>query len=347
MKNSFWISLILLVSSCVPAIAQVAVSVAPARIGSISLMIPFSGEVKPFAEAILTPDVAGRVQQVTAENGQKVTAGEGLVILEKDRRLLEVRKAEVSIKTAQQKLDEARKDFERKKVLFDKKVLSDKVFDEAETAYLTAQSSLKHAQAVLDLEKLNLERSSIRAPISGFFTNRQVEPGQGVSSGMTLGTIIQIDKVKVVARIPETRINQVKIGQKVFIQNDGTGHVLFINPYGDTSRAFAVEIEVANPEQLLKPRMFVKGDIQAELFEDVPLVPTSSVIAEEGRQIVYVIEQEKVVRRVVEVIARHEGFCLVRPMMEGERVVTVGAAGLADGAAVAVTNQAEKTETLK
>jgi RND family efflux transporter MFP subunit len=350
MKNSFWILLILLISRINAVGAQVPVGVEPARIGSISLLIPFSGEVKPFAEAYLTPDVGGRVQQVTVENGQKVTAGDALIHLEKERRALEVRKAEVNLKMAQQRLDEARKDFERKKVLFDKKVLSDKVYDEAETGFLTAQSTLKAAQVMLDLEKLNLERSLIRAPITGIFTNRQVEPGQGVAAGMTLGTIIQIDRVKVVAKIPETTINQVKVGQQVFIQGDGVGKVLFINPYGDASRAFAVEIEVPNTEQILKPRMFVKGDIQVEFFDGVPLVPTSAVLTEDGRQTVYLVEGTgpmKAVRRVVQLLARVGEHCLVRPMAIGERVVTVGAGNLSDGTAITITNQAESTEATK
>ena len=158
MKNSCWILLILLISRVIPAGAEVAVCVEPAQVGSIALQIAFSGEVKPFAEAYLTPDVGGRVERVSVENGQEVPAGEGLVFLEKERRSLEVRKAEVNLKMAQQRLDESKRDYERKKVLFDKKVLADKVFDEAETGFLTAQSAVKHAQTELDLEKLKLDK---------------------------------------------------------------------------------------------------------------------------------------------------------------------------------------------
>ncbi len=341
MKRFLQISLIWLAISQT-AYGAVAVSCQLVQTGGIKDKISFSGEVKPFAEAFVTPELAGRVEKVHVEVGQPVKSGEALITLDKDRDILAVKLAEIGLKISEQKVVEAQKDYARKKILYEKKVLNDKAFEEAETNYLNSVSYVKQAQAKLDLEKLNLDRETLRSPMNGFFVNRMVQPGQGVTPGVSLGRIIDLSKVYIEAKIPEHLINKVKIGQACLLETSHEGKVSFINLYGDDARSFLVKIRCENPDQKLKANMFVKGEILVEHFQNIPLIPLSAVITNGNNAFVFVEEGGKARKREVEILARDSGNCYARGVEVGENLIVEGSASLSDGSDLSIEGRGEK-----
>lgn len=339
--NKRRILLLMAVMCCSHAalLAQVTVTVATSLVksGSIREAISFSGQVKPYEESWVTPDVTGRVAKILVENGQAVKSGAPVVLLDADRLNIAVRMSEAGLRRAEAELKEKKKDFERRSILMEKKVLNEKAFDEAEAEATKAEIEVQSQKAALDLDRLNLDRTSIRAPISGFFTSRNVFLKQSVSPGMLLGKVVDIGRVYIDAKIPENQINRISIGQKAAVNSAHSGTVAFIDLYGDDSRSFLVRILVDNADLKLKPNMFISGTITLKEFTEVPLIPITALTGPADAPVVYVIEGTRARMVPVTVLARERDWCAAREIRVGDSIVTVGAENLTDGAEVRVT----------
>ncbi|HOY67111.1 MAG TPA: efflux RND transporter periplasmic adaptor subunit [Candidatus Ozemobacteraceae bacterium] len=323
------------------ALAPVTVATSLVKTGPIRESIAFSGQVKPFEEAWITTDVTGRVAKILVENGQPVKAGAPVVLLDADRLRIAVRMSEAGLGRAEAELKEKKKDFERRSILMEKKVLNEKAFDEAEAEAAKAGITVQSQKAALDLDRLNLERATIRAPIGGFFASRDVFLNQSVSPGMRLGKVIDIGRVYIDVKVPENQINRITIGQKASVNGSHTGSVAFIDPYGDESRSFLVRILVDNADLKLKPNMFVTGQIVLKELADVPLIPIDALTGPADAPVIYIIRNNKAVRLPVTPIAREKDWCAAREVEPGETIVTVGAENLADGTPVTVAASPE------
>ncbi len=320
--------------------AAVPVNVEPVTFGSIRDMIGFSGEVKPFVEGFVTSDVSGRVDKILLENGDPVTEGGPIVLLEKERFQIAVQQAEAALQMAEQKEKETQRDFERNKVLADRKVINEKVFDLAETAFASAKSSVKQAKAALDLARLNLERATLKAPIGGFFVNRQVFPGQGISPGVVAGKVIDLRKVFIEVRIPENIIARIKPGQACSVEGGFQGKIAHVDLYADSSRSFLVKILVENPELKLKANMFLKGEIVLSTANEVPLVPIQALVSESGKTFVFSVVQGRGKKNQVTVVAREGSKAQVEGLDPSVPIVVVGQENLSDGTEVVIPKPA-------
>lgn len=339
------VSLFFLALATLPAQAATTVAVQTVANGDLQETVPLSGEIRPFEELHVSPDLGGRVEKILVENGKPVKAGDPMIVIEHERLQLAVDQSEISVKRAEQDLRNKKKDFERRQILKEKKVLNEKAYDEAENDYIQAQNALSAAKQALVLDRLNLERSTIRSPLSGVFVNRSVFLGQSVQPGMLLGKVVVLDKVYVEAKVPENRINRVKIGQRCNLENGASGTVAFVNLYGDESRSFLTRILVDNAHGLLKPNMFVKGDLVVGNYVNVPLVPIAAIAGSSDQPAIFVVAGNKARLRPIEVIARQGEIACVKGIEAGERIVIVGISGLTDGAEVAVAGDAESPES--
>ena len=299
--------------------------------GDISELLSFTGEVKPLQEAVVSPDVSGMVDKVLVENGQTVKARQPLILIDKARALIALRQAELQVKRAEQMIKESRSDYQRNKILREKQVLNEKAFEISESQYVNAENSLKEASAGVELARLNLDRTTITAPFAGFFVNRQVFTGQWLTNGQPLGRVIDLHQVYVEARIPETLINRLRVGQECRIDGHVPGKVAFIDLYADSSRGFLVKLLVDNPDLRFKANMYVKGEIILEKFKNVPLLPITSLLNEAGQYSVFILTGKTARKRPVEVLAREGDRCYLKGVETGETLITVGQNNLSDG----------------
>lgn len=302
--------------------------------GTIRDRLAFTGETKPFVETFLTADVSGRIEKILVENGDAVTAGQVLVTLERERYQIALDQAEASLRMAEQRARETRSDFERTKVLFERKAVNDKTFEAAETAMVLAVSQVKQAQAAFELAKLNLERCNIRAPITGHFVNRTGFIGQGVNPGTILGKVVELKRLFVEARIPEHQIREIAVGQVCQIE-DRPGRVAHIDLYADSGRGFLVKILVPNDDLHFKANMFVKGFVVRREYTDVPLLPLEALLTDEAGSAVFLVEAGRARRQPVEVLAREGTNLYAKGVEAGQAVVVVGQHTLHDGDPVA------------
>lgn len=199
------------------------------------------GQVLPWRTVSIKSQQAGTVTQLLVSQGDRVVQGDKLLQLSDEGRsaLLEQAKANLTL---------------RQNELASAQALGKSQFV-SETELTRLKSELAQAEAELERTRLALQQIEPVAPFAGVIDRRYVEVGDVVQVGTELLQLVQIDKLKVTAQIPQQHVKALQQGQQVNLRLlDGrllSGELSFISFAADTAtRSFYIEVTVANPQRL-------------------------------------------------------------------------------------------------
>ncbi len=178
----------------------------------------------------LAPDVSGPVTEVLVSDNAQVEKGMPLFRIEADRFELSLHQAEVQVRSSKAAADLAKIEFERYQLLASKEAASLKEWQHAESLRYQADAAYQSALVALDLAKLNLDRTTVKAPVSGKITNFPLRRGTHVSAGNAVGVLIESDAIYVAGYFEETKLPRIHVGDRVKIEIMGEqqpiiGHV--------------------------------------------------------------------------------------------------------------------------
>jgi len=165
----------------------------------------------------LAPDVSGPVAAVLVSDNAQVEKGMPLFRIEADRFELALREAEAQMQSTKAAAELARIDFERYQLLASREAASLKERQHAESQMHQADAAHQSALVTLDLAKLNLDRTIVRAPTSGKITNFALRAGNYVSAGNAVGALVERDAIYAAAYFEETKLPRIHIGDRVKI----------------------------------------------------------------------------------------------------------------------------------
>lgn len=157
-----------------------------------------------------------------------------------------------------------------------------------------------------------------------------------MARGQNMGKVINLDDIYVDARIPESEIRNIKIGQTSVIEGKHAGVVEQIDLYADSSRSFRVRIRVKNPDLFFRGNMYVKGNITLETYKDVPLFPSQAIRNFRGDLFVYTVHAGKARKNKIILTAQEGDLSYCKEISADNEVVTVGQHSLDDGTEVIV-----------
>ena len=234
--------------------------------------------------------------------------------------------------------DQARIEFERARSLYEKMAIPEKLYQEALWEYQTRKSSYESllGERVGD-GNVDASHFQLKAPISGIVAEVSFVPGQRVSAGQKMFTIINPAVVWLSVRVPERDIHLITetsgasfepVGsKKICILDSTNSELLSINDIVDpATRTVEVIFEILNPERTLKVGQFVRVALNTDdNLRDIA-VPESALYDEGGWHAVYVQKEgEAFEKRKVETGVRYRGLVQVEDGLSiGERVVIVG-----------------------
>ncbi len=316
--------------------ATMAIPVEAATVSNSDMAAFYTGTATLEADkqALVVSQITGVVLKVNTEEADFVETGQVLAVVETDRYALEVERSNASLKRLQT-------DYQRKQELFAKKLVSTEDFERV-SAEFEAQ------KAAYELAKLDLAYTSIRAPISGYISERMVRVGNLVKLHQPVYNITSYDPLLAVLHVPERELSVLSKGLQVSMSVDAwpgesfTGEVIRISPVIDTNTGtFRVTAEVDDHGQMLKPGLFGRVEILYDLHKDVPVIPRSAVITEDELSHVFVITEEGTAkRRTIQLGFEANGLVEVTEgLAKGETVVTAGKGSLSDGTRVEVVGQ--------
>ena len=317
-----------------PEEAETAVPIEAAVVAKGTIDAVFSGTASLEAEeeAAVVARAAGVVQTLFAEEGDFVRAGSPLVQLDDDRLRLELGRAEVT-------LEKLNQEFERKQELFDKKLISTEEFEQARSEY-QLQRQLR------DLAKLDLEFTTVRAPIDGTISRREVKVGNMVQQNEVTYHITDFDPLLAIMHVPERELRLLQTGQNAVVLVDALPNMQFqgfikrISPVIDASTGtFKVTLEVRDQSRNLKPGMFGRVLVTHDTHQNTLLVPKSAVVREDDEASIYIV-RDSVAYRTPVVVGYENGQAIevVSGVSEGDQVVVTGQGGLRDSAKVDIVN---------
>ncbi|SFT83377.1 RND family efflux transporter, MFP subunit [Selenomonas sp. GACV-9] len=262
--------------------------------------MPLSGTVEGLTSSIISSRFSGQVTQALVEDGQAVSAGQALFVLDTVELRNALRVAQNSVNQTAAKYANDREEYRRYEVLYDKGAYSRQQLDSARTKMLASQADYDSAQANLDSARKQVDEATVVSPVNGVIANKSLTNGQNVSAGNQLMTVEQLDAVHVVVNVEQRDMAYLKMGDTVNITVDTypdqtfSGVVDVISPVaGKESRMFRVKIRVENPELLLKPGMFVQVQLNLGNPKQVLTVPQKAVLGQKGLQYIFTVEDGK------------------------------------------------------
>lgn len=297
------------------------------------LVLP--GTVRPYEDIELAAKSSGTVTWVGPKEGDRIKKGQKLLTV--DMKSVENRGAEANVR-----YEQAQKDYDRVKKLYDEQIVSKGQLDNAQTA-------LDAAQVAVDSVAVSLNDGSLTAPISGILDQLDIDTGEYITPGRTVMKIVNIDKVKVELPIPEKDVLYFKKGQKVAIELEDTagekqgfdGVVEYVSLTADnTTRTYPIKVVVANPEHVLRPGMIVRANLVRRQLAQAIAVPFFTIVDHETSKAVFVVDQENTARlRPIEYGIFQRGIVEIRDGLNiGDRLIIVGQRKLVDGEKVDVTD---------
>jgi membrane fusion protein (multidrug efflux system) len=178
-----------------------------------------------------------------------------------------------------------------------------------------AEAQVAQQQAAQRMAQMRVDDTRVMAPFSGFVAERRLDVGASVSSqaaatsnaSIAILTLQDIDPVKVQVEVPERDVARVRPGNVVRVTSDAyparhfSGRVArVVHALDPRTRTMGIEVDIPNPENLLKPGMYARVDLVVEVRSGALLVPLEVLTGAEGRPSVLVVRDGKVAAVAVE-----------------------------------------------
>ncbi len=269
--------------------------------GSLPGVITASGELEAIRRVNVSPKRGGLLDALLVDEGARVEKGQ--VLARMDRGDFQDRMDELRALARQAEADYDAKaaDYKRRQSLFASGAISAADRDDYRARYLSRKANFEATQERIQQRDVEGGELLIRAPFSGVITERYAEPGSFVtpttaassSAGATSSSIVELSQgLEVTAKVPESDIGRIKIGQVANVRVDAfpdqsfAAEVRDIAPRAEkTNNVISVEVELTllNPPPILRIGMTADVNFQTGRTAASTLVPTVAIVTEDGK----------------------------------------------------------------
>lgn len=256
------------------------------RRGDLVLSVSTTGQVRSDAVATLRSEAAGTVDEVLVRPGTRVEKGEVLVRLDSAPFVL-------SLEEAQTAIDQA--ELQYQDLLITDSIFSGEAPTEQKRKIAAARSGLAVARVRYEQRLLEWRQATIVAPFGGVVDRVEVSPGERVSSGEELLTLVDVANLWIEASVLEHDLPLIRQGGQASVttatapDQPTSGRIAAVLPLVDsTTRAGRVMVRV-RANGALRPGMYADVLLEATRLTDRLLVPAGAVIERDGRPLVFVV----------------------------------------------------------
>lgn len=286
-----------------------------AYLDDISELVTASGRIEPQTKVDIVAEVSAEIQEVYVREGDQVTKGDPLILLDTIQAQSDVAQARFSLdeisarsRASQTQFEKDKREFERQKSLYDKGLTSETEFTNArltyensEAIYNASVAQVNTARARLEKAQDNLSKTRIVSPMSGIVTFLDAEVGEiaqaqtSFTQGRTLMTIADLDVFEVEVDVDETEIAKVRLNQQTDIRVDAFPDTSFagtVVEIGNSAKiqgqgtdnyttSFRVKVRFTDTDAPIRPGMSATVDITAAHRDEALLIPYAAVVTRE------------------------------------------------------------------
>jgi RND family efflux transporter MFP subunit len=325
-------------------------------VGPPSSGLSAAGYVVARRSSEVAPSVPGRVAKVLVEEGDPVTEGQLVALLEADDLDVQLRAARAQLAQVEAQLPAAERTLNRARSLQEGAAGTAVETERAEDALVVLQAQHEAAKAQVAVSEANRENVEVRAPFAGTVLRKRVEVGEFVSpgsfgsGGSATGIVELADlaSLEVDADVNEVYISRVKAGMDAKVVLDAApdhpyaARVRTIVPTADRQKATVrVRVALLDTDAQVMPEMGAKVTFQESVDQERTAEPRRVLLPKDAGQgdgpsvTVWVVDGGKVTRRSVDVDGEHQGQWIVKAGLSGgEVVVRTPPPGLIDGTTV-------------
>ena len=322
------------------ALAGVSVRVAAARRGAISTTITNIGTVQALNTVLVRARVDGVIEQVLFKEGQIVSRGDVLVKLDPLPFEAQLRVNQAQLAKDIASLDNAKVDLQRYEELLQADSTSTQTRDTARSLVAQLTAAVANDAAQVDLARLSLSYTTIKAPLTGRVGARLIDAGNIVHTTDTNGLVVitQLSPIAVSFALPQERLKELRAAQRrgsipVAVLNDAgapsedEGEVILIdNQIDTTTGSIRCKAQFSNANDTLWPGQFVTVRVALKTLADAIVIPTIAVQNGNEGPYVYMVTAENHAKAQVVHIGSVEGdqTIVASGLSAGETVVTEG-----------------------
>src|SRR5512140_1305351 len=327
----------------------VVVGKAVARDVNVEVHAPI--ELRPLAQADIGSKTLEYLDAVLVDRGDAVKRGQVVALVRPSDLPDQLSAARSALVSAQASAALARTNYERAAKLAPSGVVSQQELQNATSALATAEAAEASAKSQTAGLATRLGETRIESPLDGLVAVRRLDPGAlvGPPGGGAIVTVVRIDTLRVFITVTEKDIHGVRIGKDAHVELDATpdksyvGKVVRVAPTLDPqTRTLDAEVQLPNPDGILRPGMYGRGSIVLETHPHAVTVGAGAVQIAEGKRFVFVLEGDVARRRAI-TIGVDEGTWVevTSGLKEGDDIITAGIDGLGDGSKVRVARDVD------
>jgi multidrug efflux system membrane fusion protein len=329
----------------------VPVIVAQAGLRDVPVMLDVVGRGEAYETVTLKSRIDGQVVDVPFAEGQRVAAGDVLIRLDPADFKARVAQAEAALVRDQALLKKARADVDRYQTLQKQGFVSEEKVAETRANADAMEATVQADRASLELARLQLGYTTLRAPFAGIVGAKLVFPGAAVKVNETaLAVVNRVQPLYVSFAVPEKHLPRIRAamargGIKVDARVPGdarqvySGDTRFIDNAVDSSTGtIRMKAELPNKNGLLASGQFLDVSLVLDTLRDAVVVPAEAVQQGPNGGFVHVVKADAGIEiRNVEIAIIREGWAVIaKGLAEGETVVTDGHSRLVPGAKVKI-----------
>ena len=279
----------------------------------------------------LVPRTSGRVHVINVEEGDWVEDRQILAEIENDRERIQVHKAELFLADKKRMLD-------RSSEMLAEELISQQEYDDLDSAW-------QMAKAELELARINLEDTRIRASFAGRITERKIVLGQQLAARTPAFTVGDFTPLRVRVHLPEAIARKVTPGQRVLVTPEAVENFLeatvervspVVDPATSTVR---LTLLLEETEAIACVGGFVKVRITTDQHHDALAIPKLALVEDGALRSVFVAEADTVRKVEIETGLYDESHVeILEGLFEGDFVVVMGQGGLRTGSHIEALN---------
>ena len=377
-------AMIALLSSCnldLPKETQTSFETMTVKKSVIEVPVKFSAKMKGQADVTITPQVSGQLMKIYVTEGQQVSKGQTLFVIDSRNAQHELESARANLQAANANLqaaisqaNSAKLEYESNKNLYDKQIVSNYMLESSLNTYKQAQAtvsqakaSVSQAQAAVNHAKVNLGFCTIKSPVAGVIGEITVYAGDQVSPMTQLTVVSGNQKMEAEFSISESVLeegmssgytqtdknkNLANLPAVTFIMKNGTEYPLkgrissVTGVVNATTGSLACKATFPNPDGVLYSG--IQGTVVVPYnLQDVMVIPQTAVVRLQDKSLVYKVKADSTATAVTVVttdVGNGKDVIVTEGLNVGDRIVTVGANNVQEGLRVLYPAELKKKD---
>ena len=320
--------------------APVPVQTVVATVAPSPDILVLTGMVQADERSEVTADTQGKVVNVMIERGQRVKMGQPVVQLDVRTAALSAREAQANLAAAKAQKELADSECARTKSLLEKGAITQSEYDRQMTQCRAAQEEVAATQARTEMMAKSVADGMVRAPFDGVVDQKNISPGEWVSPGKALFTLVKDDPLKIALSVPEAAVSAIKEGEHVDLQvvaYPGKTYGATVTRIGaeiGASRSLTVEAQIDKGTDLV-PGMFAEAHVVTGQTPHV-VVPREAVVQRGKLWHVFEAKDGQAVDHIVQTGAgpSPDQVAIIQGVDKGAKVIVKVPESVADGTPV-------------